>query len=184
MAVKWRKWNKAIHRDIGYFFFAMTLIYAISGIALNHLDDWDPNYIVTTKQFLVPLKVGKPDKQGVLNILSKIDEKDNYKKHYFPGGDYLKVFIKNGTVTIDLKTGKGILEKTKRRPLFAEVDYLHYNPVKYWTWFSDIYAVALILLAITGIIIPRGKTGVAKRGIWYIIAGLVIPVVFLLIYFY
>jgi hypothetical protein len=183
MATKWRKWNRAIHRDLGYFFFTMTLIYALSGLALNHLDDWDPNYIITTHEITTDLKTKNLTKNQILNTLDAIGEKENYKKHYFPG-HYLKIFIKNGTITIDLKTGKGIVEKTKRRPLFAEVDYLHYNPVKYWTWFSDFYAVALIILSVTGIIIPKGKTGFAKRGIWFVLAGFIIPVLFLLIYFY
>ena len=37
-----RKWIRVIHRDMGYIFFGMSLIYGISGIALNHLDDWNP----------------------------------------------------------------------------------------------------------------------------------------------
>ncbi len=49
MAFKWRKWNRAIHRDFGYLFFGMTIIYALSGIAINHLDDWNPNYKVVTQ---------------------------------------------------------------------------------------------------------------------------------------
>jgi hypothetical protein len=183
MASLWRKWNKAIHRDLGYFFFAMTLIYAISGIALNHLDDWDPNYIVTSREITTNIHSKNVSKEKILDMLDRFGEKENYKKHYFPG-NYLKIFIRNGTVTINLNTGKGIIEKTRRRPLFAEVDYLHYNPVKYWTWFSDIYAVALIVLSITGIIIPRGKTGLSRRGIWFLLAGLIIPLIFLFVYFY
>ena len=130
MAVKWRKWNRAIHRDLGYFFFAMTLIYAISGVALNHLDDWDPNYIITTREIITPFRSKNISEKDILSLLDKYGEKENYKKHYFPG-HYLKIFIKNGTVTVDINTGKGIMEKTKRRPIFAEVNYLHYNPVKY-----------------------------------------------------
>ncbi len=185
MTFKWRKWNKAIHRDFGYFFFGMTLIYAISGIALNHLDDWNPKYVVTTQEIQTTNLNRNIDKEKVLNLLDKYGEKDNYKKHYFPsGGNFLKVFIKGGTVTVDLNTGKGIIEKTKRRPLFSEMDYLHYNPIKYWTWFADIYAGALIVLAIGGIFIPRGRASLTRRGIWLVVAGIIIPVVFLLVYFY
>ena len=185
MTFKWRKWNKAIHRDFGYFFFGMTLIYAISGIALNHLDDWNPKYVVTTQEIQTTNLNRNIDKEKVLNLLDKYGEKDNYKKHYFPsGGSFLKVFIKGGTITVDLNTGKGIIEKTKRRPLFSEMDYLHYNPIKYWTWFADIYAGALIVLAIGGIFIPRGRASLTRRGIWLVVAGIIIPVVFLLVYFY
>ncbi len=185
MGVNWRRWNRAIHRDLGYFFFAMTLIYAISGIALNHLDDWNPEYVVTTQEIQTSNLNRNIDKEKVLNLLDKYGEKDNYKKHYFPsGGSFLKVFIKGGTITVDLNTGKGIIEKTKRRPIFSEMDYLHYNPIKYWTWFADIYAGALIVLAIGGIFIPRGRASLTRRGIWLVVAGIIIPVVFLLVYFY
>jgi hypothetical protein len=44
MEINWRKWNRAIHRDLGYLCFGLTLIYTISGIAMNHIQDWNPNY--------------------------------------------------------------------------------------------------------------------------------------------
>ncbi|HRZ78208.1 MAG TPA: peptidase, partial [Bacteroidales bacterium] len=55
MEFKWRKWNRAIHRDVGYFFFAMSIVYGISGIALNHLGDWNPSYHVVDKVYTAPL---------------------------------------------------------------------------------------------------------------------------------
>lgn len=184
MTFKWRKWNIAIHRDFGYFFFGMTLIYAISGIALNHLDDWNPKYILTTKNIHIDNVSKNMDRDDVIKMLATFNEADNYKKHYFPYDHYLKVFIKGGTITVDLNTGDGIIEKTRRRPLFGEMDYLHYNPIKYWTWFSDLYAGALIVLAIGGIFIPRGKTSLKRRGIWLLTAGIVIPIIYLSIYFW
>ena len=83
-------------------------------------------------------------------------------------------------MVIDLGTGKGILEKIRRRPLFYEVNFLHYNPGKLWTWFSDIFSGALVLLAITGLFILRGKNGITGRGAWLTIAGLIVPILFLL----
>ncbi len=184
MAFKWRKWNRAIHRDFGYFFFGMTLIYALSGIALNHLDDWNPNYIVQRKEVKVQVTGSKPGKTAVKEMLKTIGDDIVYKKHYFPAEGMMKVFIKNGTVIVNLKTGEALLERTKRRPVFREVNYLHYNPVKYWTWYSDIFAGALIVLGISGILIPRGDKGITKRGAWLTIMGIVIPLVYLFIYFY
>ena len=43
--MKWRKWNNILHRDLGYLFFGLTIIYVISGISLNHKHNWNPNYI-------------------------------------------------------------------------------------------------------------------------------------------
>ena len=39
-----RTWLRAIHRDVGYSAVGLTVVYAASGIAVNHLADWDPNW--------------------------------------------------------------------------------------------------------------------------------------------
>ena len=184
MSFKWRKWNRVIHRDFGYFFLGMTLIYALSGIAINHMKDWNPNYVVVTEEIAIEPLADKPDKVAIKKLLEAYDEDENYKNHYYPSDDVLKIFIKDGTVFIDLNTGEGLLETTRRRPILREVNYLHYNPIKYWTWYSDIFSGALILLGITGILIPRGSKGITKRGAWLTVLGFVIPLIYLFIYFY
>ncbi len=184
MAFKWRKWNKAVHRDFGYFFFGMIVIYSLSGIAINHINDWNPNYIVLTEEIEIAPPEIKPGKAELKKLLEPFNEDNNYKSHYFPNDEIVKIFIKDGTVYLNLISGNGLIEKTKRRALFREVNYLHYNPIKYWTWYSDIFAGALILVGITGILIPRGSKGITKRGAWMTILGIIIPVIYLFIYFY
>jgi len=184
MAFKWRKWNRAIHRDFGYLFFGMTLIYALSGIAINHMNDWNPNYVVVSQDIQIEPPGKKLDKKSIKKLLTTLDGEVVYKNHYYPNEDILKVFIKDGTVFINLITGEGLLEMSKRRIIFREVNYLHYNPIKYWTWYSDIYAGALIILGIGGILIPRGDKGITGRGAWMTLLGFVIPGIYLFIYFY
>lgn len=184
MNFSWRKWNRVVHRDFGYFFFGMTIIYALSGIAINHLHDWNPNYMITTEEITVKLTGTRPDKAEIKAFLQAFDEDVNYRNHYFPNDEVLKVFIKDGTVFVDLNTGEGLIEKTIRRPLFREVNYLHYNPIKYWTWFSDIFCGALIILGLSGLFIPRGDKGITRRGAWLTLLGIAIPIVYLFIYFY
>jgi len=184
MSFKWRKWNRAVHRDFGYFFLGMTIIYSLSGIAINHLDDWNPNYIIIRKDIQITPPLKQPDEKAVKNFLRQYGEEDNYKNFYFPQANFLKIFIKDGTVLLNLKTGTGILEKSERRPVFREMNYLHYNPIKYWTWYSDIFAGALILLGITGILIPKNEKGILKRGAWLTFIGFLIPLIYLFIYFY
>jgi hypothetical protein len=181
--LKWRKWFRVVHRDFGYLFFGVTLIYAISGIAINHLDDWNPNYVITTKEINTSLDKSS-DKNTILEMLEEHGERKNYKNHYYPSENGLKIFLKNGVVFVNLSTGKGLIEKNRRRPMFREMNYLHYNPVKYWTWFSDLYAAALIALAITGLFLVRGKKGITGRGAWLTILGILIPLIYLFIYFY
>ena len=184
MAFKWRKWNRAVHRDFGYFFFGMVIIYSLSGIAINHVDDWNPNFVVTAEEFTISPPAQKPTKQELKKLIEITGEADNYKSHYFPEDGYVKVFIKDGTIYMNLDSGNGLVEKTKRRAIFREVNYLHYNPIKYWTWFSDIFAGALIILALSGILIPRGGNGITARGAWMVTLGILIPIVYLFIYFY
>lgn len=184
MAFKWRKWNRIIHRDFGYLFFGMVLIYALSGIAINHLDDWNPNYVVVTRDIQIDPPGRKLDRAEVKELLAPFGDDVVYKNHYYPNSNLIKVFIKDGTVFINLSTGEGIIEMSKRRMIFREANYLHYNPIKYWTWYSDIFSGSLILLGIGGILIPRGEKGITKRGAWLTILGFIIPGIYLFIYFY
>ena len=184
MAFKWRKWNRVIHRDFGYLFLGMTIIYALSGIALNHLGDWNPNYIITNEEIQIDPIAKKPDRASVKQLVDGLDADLDYKNHYFPDSDYLKIFVEDGTVHINMETGEGLIEVNRQRSIFREVNYLHYNPIKYWTIYSDIFAGALILIAISGILIPRGKQGITGRGAWMSIVGIIIPIVYLFIYFY
>jgi len=186
MKFQWRKWFRVVHRDFGYLFFGLTLVYSISGIALNHLDDWNPNYIIVRKEITLdnPGRIYRGiTKAEVRELMEELGEK-SYKNHYFPEKDQLKVFLKGGSAVINTETGNGLLERVTRRSFFREMNYLHYNPQVSWTWISDVFAGALIILAITGLFLVRGAKGISGRGAWLTILGIIIPLVFLLIFFY
>lgn len=185
--MNWRKWNRWLHREMGYLFFGMSIIYGISGIALNHhvARHWDPGIVSRSEQFTYPSPLSKSavDKGVIEEILEITAEKENYKQYYFPGDEYLMIYLKGGHINVFLPTGEIRVIKIRNRPLFKEVNYLHYNkPKKLWTWFSDLYALGLILLAISGIIMVRGKKGITGRGGILTIIGILIPLVFLVIY--
>jgi uncharacterized protein len=185
MEFKWRKWNRATHRDLGYFFVAMTIIYSLSGIAVNHIHDWNPNYVISVREFDadIPQDAQSIDKEKIMNMLISIGEQNNYKKHYFPSSDQLKIFLEGGNITVDLTTGKGYLEKINRRPVFHLVNFLHYNPGKWWTLFSDIFAGALIVLSVSGLFILKGKNGIKRRGTILLISGIILPLIYILIFY-
>ncbi|MFK5957459.1 MAG: PepSY-associated TM helix domain-containing protein [Lutibacter sp.] len=180
-----RKWSRILHRDIGFFFIGTTLIYAISGIALNHMSDWNPNYSVEIKHFTTSINLEKTatTKDYVLTLLDKIDNRNNYKSHYYPDKNNIKIFLRGGSsVYVNIKSGKGIAEYLKKRALIFETNYLHYNPNRIWTWFSDIFAASLILFVITSFFITKGKKGITGRGGIYMLLGIIIPVMFILYY--
>ena len=180
-----RKWNRIIHRDLGYIFFGMSVIYGLSGIALNHLDDWNPDYIIRTKELILEEVPSTRDlsRDQAREFLSSIPGDYQYKSHFYPGPDILKIFLKTGSATINIQTGYCYIEVLKKRHVFREVNFLHYNkPKKLWTWFSDAFAAALILLAISGLFMIRGRKGITGRGAWLTAAGLIIPLIFLILY--
>ncbi len=186
MGVKWRRLNNAFHRDIGYFFFGMAIIYGLSGIALNHLDDWDPSYHITREEVTVdnPGVSGNMDGEAAKAVLQGLGVRAAYKKHYFPSEGFVKIFFKGGSLVVDLDSGRGVLEEIRKRPVFFEVNYLHYNNPKFlWTWFSDLFAAGLIIMAVTGLFMVRGRHGFKRRGVWFVSAGLVIPAIFLILYY-
>jgi len=181
-----RRWNNAVHRDIGYLAIGLTIIYALSGIILNHFKSGDfvhPDYGKKYENFQVSLPSdGIINKAYALNILNQVGEEDHFKS-YVTGNGYLQIFFEKGSVYVDLSNGNAQLEKKSPRYLLKEFNLLHYNNIKSWfTWFSDVYAVALILLAITGLFILRGKNGILGRGAWLTAAGIIIPAIILLIY--
>lgn len=184
MAKPWRYWNRVFHRDLGYVFFGATIIYAVSGIALNHLDDWNPSYSVTHRvvRWDGPGPGAAITKAQVLDFLNEIGEGDAFKKHYNPSRDQLKIFIDSGSVLIDLYSGRGVLEKLERRPILYEFNVLHYNPKRLWTWYSDIFCAALIIVAISGLLLIKGKKGITGRGAWLTSIGIAIPLILLWMY--
>jgi hypothetical protein len=42
--VSWRQLNRAVHRDVGYLCAGLTVVYALTGVLLNHLHDWNPHW--------------------------------------------------------------------------------------------------------------------------------------------
>ncbi|MFH1296932.1 MAG: PepSY-associated TM helix domain-containing protein [Bacteroidota bacterium] len=181
-----RRWNNALHRDIGYLAFGMTIIYALSGIILNHFKSGDfqhPDYGKRYEDLQVQLPVEKHiTKSYALEVLEQVGEQDEYKSHV-TGKGYVQIFFNNGSVYIDLTNGYAQLEKKTPRYLLKEFNMLHYNNIKKWfTWFSDVYAAALIILAITGLFVLRGKNGILRRGAWFAAAGIIIPAIIILLY--
>jgi uncharacterized protein len=184
LRINWYKLNRALHRDLGYFFFGMIIIYALSGIAMNHLDDWNPRYTVETRESIWggPTLTTPLEEKTALEILDQFGEREGYKKHFtYDSGD-MKIFIKNGSVLVNPETGLCRLEKLNRRPVFFQVTFLHYNPKNFWTWFSDLFAGALMIIGITGLFLLSGKRGLKGRGGFLAGTGIIIPLILLLLY--
>ena len=169
-----RKWLRIVHRELSYVFAGMLLVYAISGIALNHKATFNSQYKIERTEFVFPAD-GSLDEW-----LTLCDMKGKAIQHYHPDSTTLKVFLKgNSTLTVDLNTHVGVLEQVKKRPFLGSLSKLHYNPGKAWTWFSDIFGVALVLITLTGLFMLKGKHGLWGIGGIELLIGILIPLLFI-----
>ena len=183
--MKWRKWNNILHRDLGYLFFGLTIIYVISGISLNHKHDWNPNYTQKIQILsITPVSETSPlSEERIRLITDELGVSSTVKSSFQPEPGRLQIFLEEGNISVDLNSGQAELEYIKERRILKELNYLHINgPRKIWTYVSDLYALILGLLAITGLFVLKGKRGLSGRGIWLTLLGIAIPIVFLLIY--
>ncbi len=183
--IKWRKWNNLLHRDVGYLCVGLTLVYAISGVAVNHRADWNPNYSITRGAVqLDNVTDQEPESPGfVQNILTQLSLSGPVRGTFRRTPTSVDIFLEETTITVDLMSGEASFEKVKDRPVLRETNFLHLNePKKLWTLFADVYAVALAFLAISGMFVLKGKNGIKGRGAWLTAIGVMIPVLFLLFY--
>jgi len=178
------KFLLSLHRDLGYFFAGIVIVYAISGIALNHRDSFNPNYSVDLSEFTVPadipLERSAVNDKAITDIVNLADNGASYSKHYFSGQN-LKVLLRGGSsITVDTVTRKASYEKISQRIVLGSMVRLHFNPGSWWTWFSDIFAVCLVIITISGLFIAHGKHGLIGRGGILLILGLLIPLAMLI----
>lgn len=173
----WRRLFRILHRDLGYLLFGVTIIYSISGLALNHMNDWNPSYVISHESYSVELSrhEGNWSREQILKILDTTGIKATYKKHYQQSKNVVRIFLKGGSATLNLTDNTLLFEWVKRRPLFFSANKLHYNPNRLWTVFSDFFAVGLIVISVTGLFILKGRHGITRRGGILVLLGLLVP---------
>lgn len=182
---RFRRYCRTVHSHLSFFFMGVILIYAVSGITMNHLKDFNPKYYITVNNYTVKERFPpshKFNKNEIIQLLKEVGEQDNYIKHFYPNNSTVKVFLKSGSSYIlDTQTGDVAYEGIKKRPVFYQLSFLHYNPGTWWTYFSDLSAVCLILICISGILMNKGKRGLFGIGGLELLAGILIPVLALIL---
>ena len=180
-----RKWNNLIHRDVGYLCVGLTLVYAISGVAVNHRADWNPNYKILRDVIQLEnvgaFQPGSPE--FIQGILDQLNHTGPVRGTFRRTPELVDIFLEESTLSVNLTSGEAVFEEIADRPILRETNFLHLNePKKLWTLLADVYAVALAFLAITGMFVLKGKKGIKGRGAWLTAIGIAIPILFLLLY--
>jgi hypothetical protein len=182
---KWRKWNTILHRDIGYLIVGLTLVYGISGIAVNHTADWNPSYRIEKRALQIEPIVEEQREEIVRAALDRLGLTEEPRNTFRPDRETLQLFFERETYAIDLPTGKVVVEAVQPRRVLFEFNQLHLNaPKRVWTYIADVYALALIVVAVTGLFVLKGRTGITGRGAWLTAIGVLVPMLYWLYHIY
>jgi hypothetical protein len=177
----WRPWLRAMHRDIGYVVVGLTFIYALSGLAVNHLTDWSDGD-ASFKTYSATHEMGPlhGEDQAVADDLRKrLAIKEPPRELYRPTPDELEVIFDKRSLHVNTATGHVVDEGQKPRFVLRVANWLHLNRgKKAWTYFADAYAASLLVLAMSGMFMIAGKKGLIGRGAVLVGLGIAIPVLY------
>ena len=176
---------------------AGMLLFAVTGITLNHAADIPANIQITRIEAIVPAELLNQlaeqaqqnrvpasllkwlaDKQQLyLQADSKVEwsEDELYVSLPRPGGD--------AWLSLDLLSGELNYEKTERG-LVSYLNDLHKgrNTGQAWFWFIDLFAVACVVFCVTGLVLLYRYAG-SRPTTWPVVGlGVVIPVVLIILF--
>jgi hypothetical protein len=173
-----RKWLRAIHRDVGYIAVGLTFIYALSGIAVNHITDWsdgDPSF----RTYSVTHQLDGV--KSADDVLARLAIEDKPKEIYQATPDELEILFDKPQRTLHVNTQSGVVVDEGQSPRFIlrVANWLHLNRgKKAWTYVADAYAGGLLFLAMSGMFMIAGKKGLLGRGAILVALGIAVPVLY------
>ena len=181
--MNWRRVNRAVHRDVGYLCAGLTVVYALTGVLLNHLHDWNPHW--KTERVAARVAAPPPPERfadaDLGRVLEELGEREKPLGRFFRTPTTLQIFFDGGRMlTVDLPSGQVSGEVVRQRPILSFLDNLHLNRAgAAWAQLADVYAAALAVLALTGLFVLKGKDGITRRGAVLTMAGLAAPTLLL-----
>src|SRR5690554_4235029 len=173
------------------------LLFALTGITLNHAAQIQVKPVITTLESDVPQSILQTlvqpeeeefplpvdllnwldDEFGIIagNRLAEWSEEEIYVSLPRPGGD--------AWLSIDLEAGELVYEKTDRGWI-SYLNDLHKgrNTGVVWFWFIDVFSVACIIFCVTGLILLY-RHSASRPTTWPMVGlGLVIPLLLILLF--
>lgn len=176
---RWRAVLRGLHRDAGYLAVGLTFVYALSGLAINHIGQWDPNFkmVVETHQLDKPLP--EDEAAAGVQILAELGIEDEPREAYWESDGTYQVIFDDRTIVVDPTSLLAKDAAEKPRFFLRVANWLHYNRGKdAWTFIADGYAVLLLFLATSGIFMLKGKKGFVGRGAILIALGAAVPIIY------
>ncbi|HEX2732484.1 MAG TPA: PepSY-associated TM helix domain-containing protein [Polyangiaceae bacterium] len=186
-----RPWLRALHRDIGYASVGLTIVYALSGLAVNHIADWDPNFTqIHTEQHVqvpiaLPTEALDDDARARLlatRVLEELKRPNDVTDAYLSDATHLELTLGKSTLHVDLTSGAVVEDGQKERFFLRAANWLHLNRgKKAWKYVADGYAVFLLFLAASGLFMIPGRKGIMGRGAILALLGALVPVLYVVL---
>lgn len=178
LASQWRNGLRSLHRDAGFLVVGMTFVYALSGLAVNHIESWDPNFVPIERE----TTLAEMPKENDAIVRSALDwyggnvEPDDV---FWSSDSEAEVVIGEATLQIDAKSGHVVAKDRRSRFFLRAANWLHLNRGKRaWTYFADGYAILLLFLASSGVTMLKARQGILGRPGILLVLGIVIPFAF------
>jgi uncharacterized protein len=177
--LRWRPWLRAVHRDVGYFCVGLTCVYALSGLAVNHINDWEPNFRQLVREHQLPFPVSGTDDQIAELAARSLAIDAPLRESYRTEEHSLQLVFDRKTLTIDTRSGRAVEQAEEPRFFLRAANWLHLNRgKKAWTYIADAYAVGLLLLSLTGLWMFSGRKGLFGRAGLIAAAGALVPALY------
>lgn len=174
-----------LHRDLGYFYLGLIVTFAFSGVLMNHRNQFHAEKITMDAK---PIELQLPEEESAIteefakNLAKELNIKEELRRHMVKRGSFRMQF-ENTEVEVDVKTGKGEIVEFIKTPVVSQAMKLHKNTSEWWIYFSDIFGISLIIIAITGaMMVKHGKHTFKRYGWKLTLIGMLFPIIFLLVF--
>lgn len=168
---------RALHRDAGYLAVGLTFVYALSGLAVNHIADWDPNFTQVDRTHQLQGPFPADEREAARHTLAELGQSSPPEDVYRVGPNEIEIVAESVTYHLDTQSGTVREEGQKPRFLLRIANWLHLNRGKRaWTYVADAYAVFLLFLASSGLFMIRGRQGLFGRGAALVAVGALVPI--------
>ncbi len=176
---KFRHICRWLHQQLGFLAVGLVLVYGISGIANNHAHHWDPNYSQGTENFMIVAPGSGPTQEIQPLVLERLKLTEPVENIWRESETEIQIFVEKAQYDVNLATGAVVKTGQKKRPLLYDLNVMHRNVGKApWTGIADAFAGIMILLALSGIFLVKGRKGLSGRGGIMMALGFLLPVVY------
>jgi uncharacterized protein len=151
-------WGLLVHIYISMAGFTLALLFAVTGLTLNHQDfGWSEPRVVTSSIIIDENLVRNPDRAALEKYLREKVGIQSPVTDYHEDSDQIQMTFaapgKRTVVTINRADNSGEVEN-EQRGLLGKLDDLHkgFDTGRVWYWTIDLAAILLVVSSLTGMV--------------------------------